>query len=142
MSGATVVEGSGGSSIQNLIKSVLANATATGRFGNAGLTFAPTDSYQVSHHCNRPCNSVCTTCRRKTSDLCGPTSECAAAVQLLCCLEQHSQVRCVCVQGKQGVITQSFAYAMSTLPLTAAELAQAKRLITVAPLPLKCFVSV
>ena len=49
MSGATVVEGSGGASIQNLVKSVLANATATGRFGNAGLTFAPTDSDQVTN---------------------------------------------------------------------------------------------
>ncbi len=47
MSGATVVEGSGGASIQNLVKAVLANASATGRFGNAGLTFAPTDSDQV-----------------------------------------------------------------------------------------------
>lgn len=48
MSGATVVEGSGGASIQNLVKAVLANASATGRFGNAGLTFAPTDSDQVT----------------------------------------------------------------------------------------------
>lgn len=48
----------------------------------------------------------------------------------------------MCVQGKQGVITQSFAYAMSTLPLTAAELAQTNRSITVAPLPLKDFQSV
>ena len=47
VSGATVVEGSGGASIQNLVKAVLANASATGRFGNAGLTFAPTDSDQV-----------------------------------------------------------------------------------------------
>ena len=47
VSGAAVVEGSGGASIQNLVKSVLANATTTGRFGNAGLTFAPTDSDQV-----------------------------------------------------------------------------------------------
>ena len=48
MSGAAVVEGSGGASIQNLVKAVLANASATGRFGNAGLTFAPTDSDQVT----------------------------------------------------------------------------------------------
>lgn len=48
MSGA-VVEGAGGASIQNLVKSVLANASATGRFGNAGLTFAPTDSDQVTY---------------------------------------------------------------------------------------------
>ena len=48
VSGATVVEGSGGASIQNMVKAVLVNASATGRFGNAGLTFAPTDSDQVS----------------------------------------------------------------------------------------------
>lgn len=66
MSGATVVEGSGGASIQNLVKSVLANATATGRFGNAGLTFAPIDSNQVSRYCYRPCDGVSTGCRRKT----------------------------------------------------------------------------
>ena len=33
----------------------------------------------------------------------------------------------VSVQGKQGVITQSFAYAMSTLALTQAELTAANR---------------
>ena len=48
VSGATVVEGSGGASIQNLVQSVLANASMSGRFGNAGLTFAPTDSDQVT----------------------------------------------------------------------------------------------
>ena len=48
VSGAMVLEGSGGASIQNLVKAVLANASATGRFGNAGLTFAPTDSDQVT----------------------------------------------------------------------------------------------
>ena len=129
MSGATVVEGCGGASIQNLVESVLANATATGRFGNAGLTFAPIDSNQVSYYCYRPCNGVSTGFGRKTLDLCGPSWDCTAAVQLLCCREQHSQVVKpeVCVQGKQGVITQSFAYAMSTLPLTAAELAEANR---------------
>ena len=51
VSGGVVVEGSGGASMQNLVKSVLSNATATGRFSNAGLTFAPTDSDQVGHAC-------------------------------------------------------------------------------------------
>ena len=53
MSGGVVVEGSGGASMQNLVKSVLLNATATGRFSNAGLTFAPTDSDQVGLACEQ-----------------------------------------------------------------------------------------
>ncbi len=140
MSGATVVECSGGASFQDLVKSVLANATATGRFGNAGLTFAPTDSDQVRRCCRSSCNGLSAGCRHKTRKLCSPHPDFTAAVQLLCFPEEHSQVLKpgVCVQGKQGVITQSFAYAMSTLPLTAADLAQAKRSVTAASLLFKC----
>jgi hypothetical protein len=57
-SSGTAVEGSGGASIQSLIASVLNNASATQQFGNAGLSFAPTDSTQGVPMCIRTYNSL------------------------------------------------------------------------------------
>ena len=104
MSGATVVEGSGGASMQNLVKSVLANATATGRFGNAGLTFAPTDSNQVSRYCYRPCDGVSTGYRaqdvRPVRSKLGLHCDFAASV-LSGAAFSGGQARCVCA-GEAG----------------------------------------
>ena len=46
---------------------------------------------------------------------------------MVCALCFEPDTRVCAAQGKQGVITQSFAYAMSTLALTQAELTAANR---------------
>lgn len=42
----TVVEGTGGSSIQNLVYRTISDGTAANKFGAATINFAPTDSVQ------------------------------------------------------------------------------------------------
>lgn len=45
----TVVEGSGGSSIQNLIYRTISDGSAANKFGVATINYAPTDSIQGMH---------------------------------------------------------------------------------------------
>lgn len=113
------MEGSGGASIQSFVSSVLNNASASRQFGDAGLSFAPTDSMQGE--IKAPSTFQNYDCLMFTCSTQGATM----VYMYLTALYVSHSVRAHA--GKQGVISQSFAYAVSTFPLSQSELNSAAR---------------